>query len=150
MSSNSGESHDHHTLSDHGEHAVGIGVPEAVDILMAAENRRQHSRVPFGVRLMVYELDDADHPSDPCQCHGHDISRSGMGIRTRRMFYTGRRVIVAVNVPKMAPRFLCGIVRYSRYAFSGLYHVGVEFCPMPRSEAIRAWLQAVSVKPPTT
>lgn len=104
-------------------------------------NRRGHARLPFGVRVTLHELDETGTPTEGAPCEGHDISRSGMGVRSRRMYYAGRKVIVAVAVPGMQPRYMCGEVKYSRYTYRGLYHVGIELCAMPQTEAVRSWVQ---------
>lgn len=103
-------------------------------------NRRGHARLPFGVRITVHELDETGTPAEGSQCEGHDISRSGLGVRSRKMYYPGRKVLIAVSVPGIQPKYMCGEVKYSRYTYRGLYHVGIELCPMPQTETIRTWM----------
>lgn len=110
--------------------------------LAAANNRRGHARLPFGVRVAVHELDDVGVPGEATVCEGHDISRSGVGLRSRKMFYEGRKVILSLTIPSMQPKYMCGVVKYSRYTYRGLYHVGIQLCALPQTESVRAWMQS--------
>lgn len=122
-----------------------LSAPEAADLLHSDQNRREHGRTSFGVQLLIHELDEAGNPGEPSTCTGFDISRSGLGIRSRRMFYEGRKVLIQVILPTVRPRYLCGIVKYSRYTYKGTYHIGIEFCPLPQTDGMRTWLRAIAI-----
>jgi rRNA maturation protein Nop10 len=95
-------------------------------------DRRRHPREPLCVSAMLIELDERDVPGVPAECQTLDISRSGIGVQTRRMSPAGRRVWVGLQASSGGrPRWLYGIVRRSSYAEGGEYHVGIEFAAPP-------------------
>jgi hypothetical protein len=103
-------------------------------------NRRQFHRHAVDLRCRITELDDSGHPGCSWECRAVDISRGGMGLRSRRMSYQGRRMFVEVVDGRGRRRAFFGTVRHSRYAQGQGYAIGVEFTSMPRTAAIRNWL----------
>jgi len=99
--------------------------------------------VTLAAKVWIFEMDDSGMPGSgqPGECM--DISRSGLGMRARRMYYLGRKVIVMLNLPNLSPKFMCGTVRTSRYCNGGLYHIGVELCAMPTGKSVAMWMQSV-------
>lgn len=97
----------------------------------AAGNRRDHPRVPLNAVVLMHEMNGPLTAGLPWECQAVDISRSGIGLRSRRMLYDGRRVMVAFRVPGQAVRVVFGVVRYSRYDAGGFYRVGVRFAAPP-------------------
>src|ERR1043166_7628582 len=59
--------------------------------------RRRHNRVNLATRVWVFELDDGNNPGPPQPGECADISCSGLGFRSRRMYYSGRRVIAMLD-----------------------------------------------------
>lgn len=122
-------------------------IEDAAEVLISSDNRRKHERSVFDVRLLVHELDESGSPGPGCVCDGYDISRSGMGLRSRRLYYKGGKVIVQILLRNQQPRYLCGEVKYSRYRSGGPYHVGIEFCALPDTVAFQAWQREQQQKP---
>jgi hypothetical protein len=108
------------------------------------DDRRRHGRVGFSTRAWVHELQPGCAPDAGQLADAADLSRSGMGVRSRRMYYVGRTVIVMLMLPTGERKFMCGVVRSSRYTVAGMYHVGIEFCPMPAGEHINEWMRTRS------
>lgn len=112
----------------------------------AGINKRQHERQHVGLEgAVAFEHAPEEVPLEGIPCEVFDISRSGVGIRSRKMMYAGRRVFVVIPTGEEgAPRILYGDIRYARYAERGLYHVGVKFMPVPTSHGIKDWLSEQS------
>lgn len=105
-------------------------------------NKRQHERQHLGLEgAVAFEHAVEEAPAEGIPCEVFDISRSGVGIRCRKMMYAGRRVFVIIPTGEDSPpRILYGDIRYARYAERGLYHVGIKFMPVPTSHGIKDWL----------
>jgi hypothetical protein len=106
------------------------------------EDRRRHDRVGFATKAWIHEVEPGCLPSEGQTADASDISRSGIGLRCRRMYYVGRLVIVMLHLPSGEVKFMSGLVRSSRYTYAGLYHVGIEFCPMPVGDHMNNWMRA--------
>ncbi len=107
----------------------------------AAEERRKFERSLIDATAHVTEIGESGIPGPPWECRIADISRGGMGLRSRRMVHEGRVIFVTLNVgPDKPPRVLCGMVRQTRYLEGQEYVVGLMFCAPPRSKAVKKWL----------
>jgi hypothetical protein len=104
------------------------------------ENRRQFERVAFSNNIRVTELDDFGNPAAGWDCRVADLSRGGMGFRSRRMIHKGRSVLIEFANVGGATKLLFGVVRQSRYAEGEGYVVGVEFQAVPKTQPVRVWL----------
>ncbi|MEX2219294.1 MAG: PilZ domain-containing protein [Phycisphaerales bacterium] len=113
--------------------------PEQADAT-APRNRRRHERTVFVKPVWVSELNDRGEPGPVWKCRGVDLSRAGIGLRSRRHIHTGRLVILEVPGPEGAKRALFGIVRQSRYAEGEGYAVGIEFRDPPASDSVKIWM----------
>lgn len=102
--------------------------------------RRRHERIAFTTSVVLLELDSGDCPMGEFPGEAVDISRSGLGVRSRRMYHVGRKVLIMLVIPGHESRYKCGFVRSSRYAGAGQYHVGVEFCETPCAARLSAWI----------
>jgi hypothetical protein len=93
------------------------------------------------VRLVeVTELDELGRPAASWTCASSDISRSGMGLRSKRMAFPGRGVLILLGaVGSESSKALYGVVAQSRYSPGEGYVIGVEFESMPDTAEIRAW-----------
>jgi hypothetical protein len=103
-------------------------------------NRRLFDRHTVDVPVTVTEIGDRGHPSDSWECRLIDISRGGIGLRSRRMSFQGRQLLVEVEQSAGIAKVLFGVVRQSRYSQGIGYAIGVEFRTLPQSPAIRNWL----------
>jgi len=88
--------------------------------------RRRHQRVPIICELQAVRLDpEGTGVMDTLQ--GVDISRSGLGARTQRMYYPGQRMLVAMPRTEHGGRrnLYATVVRSRRN--SDAYEVGLQF-----------------------
>jgi hypothetical protein len=92
--------------------------------------RRRHQRTELRANALLVELDERDEPGVPAECNSIHISRSGIGIRSRRMSPAGRRVWIGL-LGGSAPRWLFGIVRHANYVDNAEYLLGIEFVVPP-------------------
>mgnify|MGYP001008499006 FL=1 len=105
------------------------------------QNRRAHPRHGFDRTATAAELDESGIPGPSWTCRVFDLSRSGLGIRSRRMVYTGRLLLIEVHDGTQdRPRVFCGMVRQSRYEASEGHILGIQFWPLPKSAAIEQWI----------
>src|SRR5690606_28447665 len=82
----------------------------------AAANRRLFERHPVDFRARVTELDQFGNPGMSWECRLVDVSRGGIGLRSRRMSYQGRHMLVEVERARGQVKLLFGVVRQSRYS----------------------------------
>lgn len=126
--------------------APAADAPASTDAAPAAtgRNKRVHERQHIGLGgATAFEHDTNEAPKAGLSCEVFDISRSGIGVRCRRMMYAGKGVFVrlAATADGACPAMLYGEVRYSRYAERGLYHIGIKFVPIPHTHVIKVWLE---------
>jgi c-di-GMP-binding flagellar brake protein YcgR len=91
-------------------------------------------------------MDTTGTPQAPWRAVTTDISRSGIGLRTRRIVVPGRRVLITLRIPGGQAKFLHGEVRHASYESAGAYRVGVEFEAMPGTDEVRYWVAARSLE----
>jgi hypothetical protein len=108
---------------------------------------RRHERLNFAVKVMLYELASDNVPGAPAGGESVDLSRSGIGVRSRRMYYKDRVVLVRIPLRYGGAYFKCGVVRSAVYAADGMYHIGIEFTAMPGGEALAGWMRARQASP---
>ena len=100
---------------------------------------------PIGVRfdaeLDLSELDDRDRPGPVWTARGRELSRSHLILRSRRMCYQGRRVLVAVHLIDDKPVPLVGRVTACEYDGDGLYRVDLELIQVPTKPEITQWIE---------
>lgn len=104
-------------------------------------NRRRHDRAEFAVCVLVHELNSEHVPGKGHPAESVDLSRSGIGVRSKRMYYAGTAVVLIIQL-KNEKRVKCGVVRTSRYSGGGLYQSGIEFTHTPPGARLHAWLDA--------
>lgn len=125
-------------LLEIGEDLGGSEIP-ALDPL--GSNRRRFERVGFLKSVQVTELDDFANPGASWDCRVVDLSRGGLGLRSRRMVHKGRCMLVEVaGLEGQKSKVLFGVVRQSRYAEGEGYAIGLEFKSMPKTASVRLWL----------
>lgn len=125
--------------------------PELLDINMedvaaVPGPRRRSSKRPrpigncFEAEVDMAELDDRDRPLTTWTARAFELSRSNLIIRSRRMCYVGKLVMVAVHLIDDQPVPLFGKVYSCDYDGDGLYKVDLDLLPVPDRNEIRAWL----------
>lgn len=97
---------------------------------------------PFAADLDVCELDDRQRPGLTWSARGLELGRAHLIIRSRRMCYPGRLLLVAVHLIDDKPVPLFGRVQGCDYDGDGLYKVDLELLPVPNRHEIRDWLKA--------
>jgi hypothetical protein len=90
-----------------------------------AENRRRSPRLNVRLPLTAMLL-SADILS-PVSIFTRNISISGMGFVSRRLFKINERLAVKLQVAHLPCRLILARVTFSRYASGGLYEMGAEF-----------------------
>jgi hypothetical protein len=119
------------------------------DVLSGFRNKRRHDRAPFTAGVQIFEMDDSGTvTSGGVDARAFDLSRSGIGLHARRMYYAKSRVLLCVTLAGGERRALAGIVKYTRYLDRGLYHIGVEFGVLPTSGSLRTWCQQQQITIP--
>lgn len=114
--------------------------PRPLDQKPSTANRRLFERHLVDCSCRVTELDEFGHPGGTWTCRLADLSRSGAGLRSRRMVHQGRHVFIELESASGAPKLLFGVVRQARYAEGEGYAIGIEFRAVPPNSAIRNWL----------
>lgn len=95
----------------------------------------------FDAELDATELDERDRPTTTWTARGRRLSRSNIVIRSRRMCYAGRRVLLAVHLIDSQPVALFGLVRTCEYDGEGMYLISLDFLPPPERPEVREWLK---------
>jgi hypothetical protein len=106
----------------------------------AAANRRRFERLNYLKCVRLTELDDFGNPAASWECRVVDLSRGGLGVRSRRMVHKGRSILIEFPNVAGKTKLLFGVVRQSRYAEGEGYVIGVEFQAIPKTPAVRSWL----------
>jgi hypothetical protein len=96
--------------------------------------------IRFDAELDLSELDDRDRPGPTWSGRGRELGRSHLVLRTRRMCYQNRRVLVAVHLIDDEPVPLLGRVTECEYDGDGLYKVELELMRVPERPEIASWI----------
>ncbi len=108
--------------------------------------RKPQTAFPPGTRfiaeLHLAELDDRHRPGGVWAGRALEISRSHLTLRSRRMCYLGRELIVIVHLVDDRPVALFGTVRACEYDGEGLYKTRLELGTIPDDPALAAWIRA--------
>lgn len=89
------------------------------------ENRRRAPRVNVRLPLDVIVL-GVVNPA-PVQVYTRNLSISGMGFVSRRMFKSNERVAIYLRAQGLASKLVLARVTFARYAGGGFYQMGAEF-----------------------
>jgi hypothetical protein len=109
----------------------------------AGSNRRQFERHAMDRPARVTEMDEFGNPGPCWLCRIVDVSRGGMGLRSKRMVHVGRGMLVEIDgIPPAQTKLLFGLVRQSRYAEGEGYAVGIQFKALPATTSVRNWMAA--------
>lgn len=106
--------------------------------LRAAPGRPQSRS--FHAEVDCSELDDRDRPGATWVAHTTSISRSSITLRSRRMCYVGRQVVMAVHLIDDRPSALFGRVVSCEYDAEGMHVLDLDLLPVPTSAPVLAWL----------
>lgn len=96
----------------------------------------------FDAELDLTELDDRERPGPTWSGKGRELSRSHLILRSRRMSYVGRQMLLAVHLIDDQPVPLFGRVFLCEYDGDGQYKIGLDLFPVPERPEIRDWVLA--------
>ncbi|MFM9994762.1 MAG: PilZ domain-containing protein [Phycisphaerales bacterium] len=151
MAQQAGESQKPAPGAKSGAQAPGGATPGAAKggAATSAATRREHQRLDFERQVKVSEIDDAGNPGPEWLCRAVDISRGGIGLRSRRMVHEGRKLFIRVPAgPGGKEKLLFGAVKQSRYQEGEGFVIGVKFEETPKTWAITKWLTTHGVSAP--
>jgi hypothetical protein len=96
------------------------------------QDLRRHDRVGLTRPAIAVELDRDGSPLAPWTVQTFDLSRSGLGLLSRRMVHVGRYLVVEIiGSGKERQTVLFGVVRQCRYEEGKGYMLGLEFKQVP-------------------
>jgi hypothetical protein len=106
------------------------------------ENRRRLSRVALRMPLIISLMTGAE-PA-PVEIFTRNVSSSGMGFVSRRLFRGDERIVVPFRIPKLPQKLVLARITFGRYLQSGLHEMGAEFLEAMtdtrgKSQIPRAW-----------
>ncbi len=110
----------------------------------APSGRHLKDAKAFNAELDAAEMDDRERPSATWTARSTHLSRSHLAFLSRRMVYRDRMVVIAIHLIDDQPVPLMGKVIECDYHGDGLHRTIIELTPVPRSEAITAWIESVS------
>lgn len=111
--------------------------------MLKPENRRRHPRIVMSTPVTVHEIDEQFVIGPAFSAQAQDLSRSGLGLTTRRMIHNQRTLAVIFRLPGKPADVYFGVAQHVRYASEGEYHVGVEFSSAPANADVAQWLESV-------
>jgi hypothetical protein len=91
----------------------------------AHDNRRRAPRVIVQMPLAVVVL-GVVNPA-PVQIYSRNLSVSGIGFVSRRLFKPAERIVVYLRAEKLPSKLLLARITFGRYAGGGYYEMGAEF-----------------------
>lgn len=103
-------------------------------------DHRRHERKALSREALVTELLPNGSLGNTWQCQTADLSRSGMGVVSRRMVHAGTNVFIRVAGRPGEPLF--GTVMHFRYLKDGTHLLGIQFATPPARRSIQEWLHA--------
>lgn len=96
----------------------------------------------FDAELDITELDDRERPGPTWTGKGRELSRSHLVLRSRRMSYVGRTMLVAIHLIDDRPVPLFGRVYQCEYDGDGQYKIGLDLLPVPERPETRDWIMS--------
>jgi len=97
---------------------------------------------PFRAELDMTELDERGQPMLTFTAKSTEIGGSHLCLRSRRMCYTGRKVILVIHLVDDEPVPIFGRVKSSDYDRDGLYLTRLELMDMPPDPILQEWLRS--------
>jgi hypothetical protein len=124
---------------------------QSKDATLKPDERRIFERLALDKASIITELDEFGNPGASWSCRIVDLSRGGLGLRSRRMVHQGRCLFIRIDLGKNRPaKLLFGVVKQSRYSEGEGYAVGLEFRTVPETPSVKAWMaqNGLSASPP--
>jgi hypothetical protein len=119
--------------------------PDRIDQAIAASRPRPKARA-FDAELDLAELDDRRKPTPAWMACAQSLSRSNLIVRSRRMCYIGREVLIAVHMVDEQPIPLYGRVHACEYETDGTHLIDIDLLApasdLPMSEWARSRARA--------
>lgn len=116
------------------------GEPPERSATPAARGKARPRGARFDAEMDLTELDDRERPGPTWTGHGRELSRSHIVIRSRRMCYPGRLLLIAIHLIDDRPVPLVGRVYTCEYDGDGQYKIGLDLLPVPERPEIRDWI----------
>ena len=98
----------------------------------------------FEAELDIAEIDERGRPDHPWIARARLLSRSNIVIRSRRMCYLGREVILAIHLIDGSPVGLYGRIESCDYDGDGQYVVDIDLISLPDRPELHAWVEQLS------
>lgn len=111
----------------------------AKDRIMGKVAGSRPGSVKFRAELDLAELDDRRRPGARWSGRGVELSRSQLILKSKRMCYEGRLLLVAVHMIDDRPVPLFGQVKSCDYDGEGLYKTELSLLELPDEEPVRQW-----------
>ncbi len=92
----------------------------------AKANRRFRDRLPMQLDCVVCYIGQRTDEIATLPGRTRNISRSGIGLVTRRSFYEDEPIEVRIEPPNRSVMYMAGVVRFCRYILDGFYEIGVQ------------------------
>ncbi len=108
----------------------------------APKGRVRPAGARFDADMEMTELDDRERPGPTWSGKGRELSRSHLVVRSRRMSYSGRLILVAVHLIDDRPVPLLGRVYACEYDGDGQYKIGLDLIQIPERPEIRDWIMS--------
>jgi hypothetical protein len=94
----------------------------------ASQNRRAAPRLPIRMGLPAIVLLGAGAvAAAPVRIYTRNISRSGVGFVSRRMFKPNERLALSFQLPGHPPKIVLAQITFARYLRDALYESGARF-----------------------
>ncbi|MBX3363540.1 MAG: hypothetical protein KF866_02135 [Phycisphaeraceae bacterium] len=122
--------------------------PAAATISQTVAPSQTFSRVPrpkghpFRTEVDLGEIDERMRPSAPWTARTLELSRGHLVLLSRRMVYTGRKMLISVHLIDSKPTPLAGVVVSCDYDADGLYKIDLDLVPVPRDDTSLRWFAA--------
>ncbi len=98
----------------------------------------------FEAELDIAEIDERGRPDHPWIAKSRLLSRSNIVIRSRRMCYLGREVVLAIHLIDGSPVGLYGRIESCDYDGEGQYVVDIDLISLPDRPELQAWVDQLT------
>lgn len=137
------------TEHDHGVGRGGNESPDSKGQTAAASveaSRRRFERTKINTQVQVYLAKGSERIDTPIDCIAVDIGRGGMCLRSRRPMIAGSFAFVRLPLAQKKWKLLFGEIMHTEYADSGMYHMGMQFAPIPSTSEYQEWIESLTRK----
>lgn len=98
----------------------------------------------FEAELDIAEIDERGRPDHPWIARARLLSRSNIVIRSRRMCYVDREVVLAIHLIDGSPVGLYGRIESCDYDGDGQYLVDIDLISLPNRPELHAWVEQLA------